>query len=86
MVESLSDNGRGYCIITDKQIIASYSSKDVKKREETDEGYDELSAVMSHVEVVFQLDELPVHFQWLAKAAPTELLMLRRVRDRAKRK
>lgn len=78
------DNDGGYGLLTDEQIVATCSNKD--NIDDTDEENVEQPEVISHAEATSHLDELMVYFEQQNETTPAELLMLKRMRDRAARK
>lgn len=79
------DNDGGYKAITEEEIIASCSVTENENEEDSD-SVDEPAVVMTHAEAVANIDKLMVYFESQAETSPNELLMLKRMRDRAARK
>jgi len=76
------DNDGGYKAMTDEEIIASCSVNE----EDSDSVDEEPAAVMTHAEAVANADKLIAYFEHQTETSPNELLMLKRMRDRAARK
>ena len=83
-----NDSDVGYGIMTDDEIIAACTSAG---NDESDcEFINEIGApseeIMTHVEAMTQLDKLMVYLECQAETTPAELMLVKRLRDRAARK
>lgn len=79
------DNDGGYSAMTDEEIIASCSST---QQEDSDSGEEEgetsnTQPEMTHAAAMFQLENIMTYLERQPETAPAELLVIKRLRDRA---
>ena len=84
-----TENNAGCASLTDDEIIALCTTAENENEDDTDENTiinDDQPKVISHNEATSHLEQLMVYFERQVETTPNELLMLKRMRDRAARK
>lgn len=84
-----TENNEGCASLTDDEIIALCTTAENENEDDTDENTiinDDQPKVISHSEATSHLEQLMVYFERQVETTPNELLMLKRMRDRAARK
>ena len=84
-----TENIEGYASLTDDEIISLCTTAENENEDDTDENTlisDDQPKIISHNEATFHLEQLIVYFEGQVETTPNELLMFKRMRDRAARK